>query len=129
MRVIIADDDENWRKWGELVVSWINNPLTRPATTSALKTIMRQKTIAGDVPGADRAIEFVDYADNGPLYLALPSVAMLAAKLATVTFGPYPLPGFYTIAFGGATKVNLTPAVSLAFALRRIGEYVVNECC
>jgi hypothetical protein len=91
---------------------------------------MQNNGITGDVPGDDRPVEFIDYPDGGNLYIPLPSKRMLAEKIAaTVHAGPYPLPMFYAVAFGGAAKANLTEDESLAFALRRIGEYTINQCC
>jgi hypothetical protein len=59
----------------------------------------------------------------------IPTAAMLAEKLQTVTSGPYPLPLFYDIAYAGAARANLSPQESRDFAFRRIGEYTVNQCC
>jgi len=50
-------------------------------------------------------------------------------KLQTVTSGPYPLPLFYDTAYAGAARANLSAQESRDFAIRRIGEYTVNECC
>jgi len=129
MRINVTDDNENWRKWGALVVDWILQPGTRPASTSAMNAQMQDKGIDGNVPGEDRPVNFVDYDDAEIFYLALPSRAMLEKKLPTVQAGPYPLPAFYTVAFGGAPEANLSKEECDAFAYRRIGEYVVNFCC
>jgi hypothetical protein len=129
MRVNLTDDNENWRKWGALVVDWIKNPGNRPANTDAINQQMTDKGIAGNVPGENRPVAFVDYDDQGVFYIALPSKAMLKSKLPTIQPGPYPLPAFYTVAFGGATEASLSTGECDAFAYRRIGEYVINFCC
>jgi len=130
MRVIIDDDNDNWRKWGDLLLSWVDQTeKNRPTTTGGLQKMMQDKGIKGSVPGPDRKFELIDYSEEGTLYVGLPSAAMLREKLSTVTEGAYPLPLFYKVAFGGAAEVNLTREESLAFAVRRIGEYVVNQCC
>jgi hypothetical protein len=130
MRINIDDDNENWRKWGELVKSWVDQPNTRPADTPELAAQMAQNGINGDIPGPGRPVDFVDYGDDGPLMISLPSQQMLKEKLDPLSYGPYPLlPGFYAVAFGGAAKATLTAQETFAFALRRIGEYTINECC
>ena len=50
--------------------------------------------------------------------------------VATVRPGPYNvMPLFYDIAYGGASRVPLSAQEAHNFAIRRIGEYSVNECC
>jgi hypothetical protein len=129
MRIDLADDNDNWRKWGALVRDFIVSPETRPGSTADLNTLMKNRGIAGNVAGPDRPVQFVEYADDGVFYLALPSRAMLEQKLPTITAGPFPLPAFYTVAFGGAAEVSLSQDEAESFALRRIGEYTINFCC
>jgi hypothetical protein len=133
MRVQIDDDNDNWRKWGELVESWINDPTKKPGTTDALKAQMAASGVQGTVPGAPRPVTINFYPDdpnNDPLVIWLPSQGMLAAKLGTIPpAGPYPLPKFYDVAYGGAARANLTADQCEAFALQRVGEYTINECC
>jgi hypothetical protein len=76
-------------------------------------------------------VAILDYSDapSDPLMIVIPTAAMLAEKLGTVSSGPYPLPLFYDIAYAGAPRANLSPQESQAFAIRRVGEYTVNECC
>jgi hypothetical protein len=129
MRINLADDNENWRKWGALVRDFILQPETRPCSTDALNALMKVKGIVGNVPGQDRPVNVIDYDDDGIFYLALPSRTMLETKVLTIGPGPYPLPAFYTVAFGGAPEVGLAQDEAESFALRRIGEYTINFCC
>ncbi len=132
MRIQIQDDNQNWLNWGTLVVSWIQNPGTRPATVGDLKAQLAPRGVIATVAGPDnRQVSILNYSDNlaDPLMLVLPTQAMLNAKLATVTSGAYPLPLFYDIAYAGAARANLSAQESEDFAFRRIGEYTVNECC
>lgn len=137
MRVQFDDTNANWEKWGALVVSWLPGPTqaTRPSNTKELADQMGMGPggagITGvNIPGALRPVTIVDYLDDGPLYINLPSPKMLAAKEATIPpAGPYPLPLFYDVAYAGAPRANLSQAETDAFKLRRIGEYTINECC
>jgi hypothetical protein len=131
MRIHIVDDNENWLNWGNLVQAWIRNTKTRPGNVGDLRRQLADNKVNADVDGPDtKPVEFWDYPDNNtPLRIALPTQAMLDARLHHVTSGHYPLPLFYDIAFGGATRAFLSPEESLKFAARRIGEYSVNECC
>jgi hypothetical protein len=131
MRIHIVDDNENWLNWGSLVQAWIRKTTSRPANVGDLKKQLTDNHVNADVDGPDtKPVVFWDYPDNNtPLRIALPSEAMLDARLKTVDHGHYPLPLFYNIAFAGATRADLSPEESLRFAARRIGEYSVNECC
>jgi hypothetical protein len=42
---------------------------------------------------------------------------------------PYPLPQFYDAIYSKAPSKRLPWPEALNFALRRIGEYTINECC
>jgi hypothetical protein len=128
MRVELADDNDNWRKWGALVRDWITGKAERPASTGELNELMARKGITGQVPGPDRPVQMVDYPDDGIFYIPLPSARMLAEKMETVKAGNYPLPAFYAVAFGGANEAGLAQEEADAFALRRIGEYTINMC-
>ncbi len=137
MRVTFDDSNDNWEKWGTLVQSWIlgTNVTPRPNNTGELARQMRAQGITGVIiPGALRPVSIVDYLDNGPLYINLPSARMLAAKEAMIPPGPGPypppvLPLFYDVAYAGAARAILSQAEKDAFKLRRIGEYTINECC
>jgi hypothetical protein len=131
MRIEIFNDDQNWLNWGNLVLTWIRDPTTRPHDVGALKRLLDNNNVTAKIDGPDtKEVQFWDYpADNKPLQIALPTEAMLKERLQTVHPGPYPLPHFYDIAFAGAPRAQLSGPVSLEFAARRIGEYSVNECC
>jgi hypothetical protein len=136
MQVDIQDDAENWRRWGDLVRSWIFNPNTRPETTADMQSQMNDNNIAGQVPGPVRKVKFVDY-DDDKLYISLPSTTMVLndeSDLNAIAGRPpgqrkYPLPNFYAIAFGGAAaEADLSGSEMLAFGRRRLGEYTIQEC-
>ena len=135
MRVNISDDNENWCKWGQLVLDWITGSETRPTSTSELNALLKTKGINGVVPGPDRPLLIRDYSDD-IVYIYLPSEKMLGDKLATTHSDPastiqepYPLPLFYNAAYEAPVRAIMSPEERRKFALRRIGEYTVNECC
>jgi hypothetical protein len=135
MQVDIQDDAENWRRWGDLVRSWIFNKSTRPKTGADMQAQMNTNDVVGQVPDPARNVEFVDY-DDDKLYIPLPSETMVLndeALLRAIAARPpgerqYPLPNFYAFAFGGATEVDLSENEMLALGRRRLGEYTIQEC-
>src|ERR1700730_9787784 len=122
MRIEIENDNQNILDWGTRVLTWIRVPQTRPHTVEQLNTQLDKNNVKAKVDGPDsRLVEFWNYSDKDtPLRVALPSEGMLNARLNTVDHGQYPLPHFYDIAFGGATRAQLSRAESLDFAARRI---------
>jgi hypothetical protein len=135
--VNITDNDANWLKWGNLVLSWITDPGARPGDVAGLKAAMATAGVAGSVEGPDtRSVNIVDYSDAGPIVIPLPTLTMvqfdktLLDAIAAKPSGQrqYPLPTFYAAIFGGAQKVDFTKAMLHDMALRRLGEYVINEC-
>src|SRR5579871_507662 len=132
MRIQIQDDNQNWLNWGQLVRAWIFDSQSRPTTVAELRAQLTKNDVTAIVQGADqRVVAIQDCVDSpsDPLVIMIPTIEMLNEKLQTVTSGPYPLPLFYDICYGGAPRANLSPQESQNFALRRIGEYTVNECC
>jgi hypothetical protein len=130
MRIEIHDDNQNFLNWGNLLTS-ISDHTPRPHDVGQLNTQLDKNNVKAKVDGPDsKPVKFWDYpGKNDPIQIALPTEAMLDERLQHVTSGQYPLPHFYDIAFGGATRAQLSRAESLDFAARRIGEYSVNECC
>lgn len=131
MRIDMTDDNQNWLNWGKLVKHWIEGG-DRPDTVKQLNDQLIAHQVNASVEGGDdREVEITSYPDDieGPLLIMLPSRKMLEERLETVKPGPYPLRLFYSLAFGGANKVNLSAQEASDFATRRIGEYTVNECC
>lgn len=130
MRIDINDDNQNWLNWGKLVNSWISGAHT-PTTVGELKQQLTDNDVKATVQGPDsRMVSITSYGDYDPhnaLTIVIPTAAMRAAK--AVGAGRYPLPLFYDIAFAGAARANLSEEQAHDFALRRIGEYTVNECC
>ena len=135
MRIEIHNDNQNWLNWGNLVLTWIRDPGTRPDKVGKLRTQLTDHHVTATVDGPDtKDVKFWDYpANNQPIQIALPTKAMLEERLQTVHprsgDAAYPLPHFYDIAFAGAARAQLSEAELLNFAARRIGEYSVNECC
>jgi hypothetical protein len=134
MRVKIDDDNQNWLNWGNLVQKWIDDPTKRPNTVGQLRGQLVDNDIHGKVLGDDtRLVSIQSYNDDPDetLQIMVPSATARKAKLSTVVSGPYTqnMPLFYDIAYGGAARVNLSQQEALNFAIRRIGEYSVNECC
>ena len=131
MRIHIQDDNQNWLNWGNLVNQWIEGAL-RPTSVLELKRQLTANKVTATVEGADnRPVSVLSYAEYlaNALLIVIPTPAMRDEKMRTVTSGSYPLPLFYDTAFGGAPRANLSAQESHDFAIRRIGEYTVNECC
>lgn len=136
MQVNITDDPANWVKWGLLVRAWIFGTTPLPNDTAAMQAQMTAAGIAGSVPGPVRGVTFVPYNDGTPLIFPLPTQAMVLANetdLAKIAAQPpgqrhYPLPGFYALAFGGASEVDLRPNDMQDFGNRRLGEYTIQVC-
>ena len=135
MRINIYDDNDNWLRWGQLVDEWIHNPpAIRPKTVGDLRALLDSRGITATIDGPDsREIHFYDFSDDAslPLPLYLPNAATHEHKHSLVppAPGPYNLPLFYDIAFGGAKRAYLSQQEIEDFSLRRVGEYTVNECC
>jgi hypothetical protein len=136
MRIHIDDSDHNWLNWGKLVYEWISSdPSEFDFTVAQLKNLLTAKGITAEVEGADnRRVVVRKYGDNPsePIVIYIPTKKMLAEKMNLVQHGPYPhglLPTFYGKAYGGAPRATLSRQEAEELALRRIGEYTVNECC
>lgn len=133
MRIDIQNDNQNWLNWGNLVQIWIDDSRTRPTTVRELKDQLTRNSVVATVDGPnDRPVSIQSYlhSPGDPLVLMIPTAAMRDAKLATVGPGPYnAMPLFYDIAYAGAKRANLSAQEAHDFAIRRIGEYSVNECC
>ena len=132
MRIDILDDNENWLKWGNLLQTWIDSAAERPTSVGELRSQLEKNSIRATVAGPDeKTVTIQSYHDSDDeLVIMIPSRAMRDAKLATVRPGPYTvMPLFYDIAYGGAPRVNLSAQEAHNFAIKRIGEYSVNECC
>jgi len=133
MRIDIQNDNQNWLNWGNLVQIWIDDAAARPINVGQLKDQLSRNSVVATVEGEDtRGVLVQSYgvSPNVPLLLMIPTPAMRDAKLGTVGAGPYHnLPLFYDIAYAGAPRAHLSEQEARDFALRRIGEYTVNECC
>jgi hypothetical protein len=133
MRIQIKDDNQNWLNWGNLVQAWIGDAKMRPTNVGGLRAQLAKYEVTATVAGTpDRPVEIESYPDSpgDKLVIMIPTVAERDAKMATVGAGPYTnMPLFYDIAFGGAHRANLSIQEARDFAVKRIGEYSVNECC
>jgi len=133
LRIDIQNDNQNWLYWGNLVQTWIDDVKSRPTTVGDLRDQLSKNGIVAIVDGTDdRRVSIQSYDDypGNPLVLLIPTAAMRQAKLGTVQPGPYNvMPLFYDIAYAGAPRASLSPQEAHDFAIRRIGEYTVNECC
>ncbi len=139
MRIKLKDDNDNYLRWGKLVEIWIRDktipPATWPSTVADLRRQLQDNNIDATVEGADdRPVSILKYQDDPAqaLMLVLPTEKMLDAQLAKVGPGPYTrelMPSFVDIAYGGAARVNLSKQEADDFAIRRVGEYTINECC
>lgn len=131
MRIEIANDNQNWLNWGKLIQLWIDDPASRPDTVQKLNTQLSEHRVVAKVEGKDdRRVTIQEYAGpEDPLRIMLPTRAMCDEMLLKVVPGLYPLPLFYDIAFGGAARANLSASEANDFAVRRVGEYSINECC
>ena len=133
MRIDVQNDNQNWLNWGNLVQHWIDHPTERPTNVGELKHQLTKYSVVATVAGADtRVVAIQSYVGSpgDPLLLMIPTAAMRDAKLKTVRPGPYNvMPLFYDIAYAGAPRASLSAQEAHDFAVRRIGEYTVNECC
>ena len=133
MRIDVKNDNQNWFNFGTLVQQWIDNAASRPTTVGALREQLKKASVAATVEGSDdRSVRIASYPDDPAqaLMLMIPAATTRDAKLGQVHAGPYTfMPLFYDIAFGGAPRVNLSAQEAHDFAIRRIGEYSVAECC
>ena len=138
MLVKFKDTPDNWSKWGQLVKSWIDNAGTRPHKVSDLKTQMGAIEEVSVPFDDNETVHFENYS-AGELKFRLPTKEQVKAAEddldaiaggALGLAGPrhYPLPSFYPTAFGPVLEVNLSPLVMRDMGLRRLGEYVIQEC-
>jgi len=133
----IVDNVDNWLRWGNLVLSWVNQATQTPNNVGALKAQMTAAGVDGHVKGADsRGVTFVVYPVNGAIVIPLPNAPMVQADnhyLRQLTHNgtqpaPYPLQSFYSACFAGAPPAQFSLQELLNMEARRIGEYVINEC-
>jgi hypothetical protein len=133
----ITDNVDNWLRWGNLVMSWVNSAMQTPRTVGELKAQMHTAGVDGTVRGPDtRVVTFVVYPVNGAIVIPLPNAPMVQKdsdylkQLTNNGMRPaaYPLQSFYSACFAGAPPAQFTLQELLNMEARRIGEYVINEC-
>ena len=151
------DTPENWLKWGRLVDRWIftSSPGTdRPHNRGELEDQMRglkpsptpildpNHPITGielggtpaPIPNSERnrPVNVLPYNNHGNnITINIPDQVMALLDknwLATIGTSSYPVRSFYSAMFGGAPVSPLSPAALEEMRLRRVGEYVINEC-
>jgi hypothetical protein len=135
MQIQINGGPDDWKKWGDLVRSWVFDHSIRPNSIAELKDKIHNAGINATVPSQYTSLQFVDYHD-GILNISLPTQKMVSddeTKLHAIAAKPqgqrhYPLPNFYAIAFGLASEVDLSDSVMLDFGRQRLGEYTIEEC-
>ena len=132
MKVEFDDTFDNWLRWGQLVEHWVDKRQDRPANVQLLKNRMTAHGITNaEVYGdQNREVKFVEYEDDEPLVMMLPTKKMLAKGKASVhPHAQYPLPVFYDKMYGCKRKVLTDPTEVEELATCRVGEYTINECC
>ena len=118
MLVDIDNDPDNWKKWGELVRSWVFKPKPRPNDVGELRAQMLTAVITGTVTGpATKKIEFITntYSGGGPLKIPLPTKAKVTAaetNLAAIAAGAAGLPVLSTIPFRRSTLLPVPRSIS-----------------
>ena len=93
---------------------------------------MTAHNVVGTVQSADpnKPVNVLPY-PAGAIIIPIPTPPMIATDVAILTGiapGPYPLPSFYSDIFGMAPQKIYTLPQLKDMALRRLGEYVINEC-
>jgi hypothetical protein len=141
--VDIADGDDNWLAWGRLVDYWIRHPdASRPTTVKEFNDALQGHNpmgivVRGKAHGADdRAVKIIPYPDDpvhpfaAPIWITLPTARMLNDDIILLNApGPYPLQSFYDMCYVAPVRRNNFTEVELKeIMLRRVGEYVINEC-
>jgi hypothetical protein len=127
-RIIVND----WLAWGNLLKTWATgrpNPAgkfyPRPKTLEELKAQLVESG-AGSIPDWVVDFELVEWNEE-KLRIQLPSSETIANAEALLSAGkPYPLPSFYSRAFGEGTGLDEL-AMRLAFHTMRIGERAIND--
>jgi hypothetical protein len=131
--ITITNTDANWLAWGQLVLKWINGTQAPPTDVAGLRAQMSGAVppVLGTVQGAPaKPVNVISY-PPGAIIIPIPTQAMIAADVATlngIAPGPYPLPSFYSDIFSTAPQKIYTLPQLKGMALRRLGEYVINEC-
>lgn len=150
--VQFEDTPGNWLQWGKLVEAWINDQASRVRKWGDLEDQMlaRVGPLQGTTPitlvkiggmntplsAQDRNnnVQIKEYNNHNPnkiITINIPDKAMKDADkdwLAGEGMRTYPVPTFYSEMFGYAPLVIVSSAVLEDMRLRRVGEYVINEC-
>lgn len=139
--VEIYEGDANWLRWGKLLKTWIENPGQRPRTAADLQAALdnHNPPIKGKVRGANDpnvSVEFRTYDATGPIIIPIPTPKMIKKDWDHLRdeFNAgnkkYPTPKFYGLIYqNDPPKRDFNTVAEMEeLALRRLGEYVINEC-
>ena len=136
MRIDLKDDAANYLNWGSLVEKWITGALAPPGNVGELQQQMTAAHVVAHIKGAPtRGVSVVPYNeddDTSVIEIPIPTLKEFQHRMRQAVAGPYPrrlMPAYVDLAYGGAARVPLSNQEAHDFAIRRIGEYTVNECC
>jgi hypothetical protein len=141
--VDIENTPEDWLKWGQLVKYWIDNPgVVRPNTVKKFNDLIQNPpwNINGKAWGPDdRAVNILTYDssdDTKTIVIPIPDKKMLDKDWEHLTtrwnqgHTKYPIPRWYGQAFQNDPPKRFFNSLDeiKEMGLRRLGEYVINEC-
>ena len=132
-KVVIADNLNNWLKWGKLVESWALGTTPLPASVDDFKAQVTQAGIDMVIPDSLQQIAIARH-DENVLVLSLPSVAAIEASRRCMEdtarrplgYRNYPLPDYYALAFENAPITEFSEDELINFNTRRVGEYAIG---
>jgi hypothetical protein len=132
-KVVIADNLNNWLKWGKLVESWAVGTTPLPASVDDFKAQVKRAGVDMVIPDGLQQIAIARH-DENVLTLSLPSMAAIEASrrcmedTARRPLGHrhYPLPDYYALAFENAPITEFSEGELINFYTRRVGEYAIG---
>jgi hypothetical protein len=132
-KVVIADNLNNWLKWGRLVESWALGTKPLPASVDDFKAQVKHAGIDMVVPDCLQQIAVARH-DENVLTLSLPNVAAIEASRRCMEdtarrpsgYRHYPLPDYYALAFKNAPVTEFSEGELINFNTRRVGEYAIG---
>jgi len=119
---------------GKLIRDWAKKPTSRPKTIDELKAILDAHNIIHEIDSGITELNIYDYPDpSTTLAIRVPSESQLRdledlevdPEIESKS-DPYPLPDFYSEAFGGSPCKVMKG--DKKFRDQRIGEYVMQKC-
>jgi hypothetical protein len=136
--IVIDDDPANWLLWGQLVRDWAEGKAP-PTSKKELQEQCDQRGIQIKIKGKDGRkvrVEIYDAStEDKTIIIPVPHKDMINKDHAYLLDRwdndqkRYPLPGFYRQIYqGNPVKRDLSRDEMIQVGLRRLGEYVINEC-